>query len=828
MKRKTPGLLAPRRRRRRRGTARLFVLSAAMVASATVSERWSATLHAQEPRTASRTTGQRNFDIRAGSIDHVIIAFEQTTGLHVTLADSRLGTIQSAGVSGSFTPAAAMDRLLEGTSLRATFSGDSVRLEIRTATEFVQVSGEAAPLSSPKYTEPIRDTPQTIVVIPQAVFQDQAATSLRDALRNTPGITLTAGEGGTAPGDNLLIRGFSARNDVYIDGARDPGVVSRDTFNTEAVEVAKGPSSVTAGRGSTGGSINLVTKAASLEDMASARVSLGNADTRRTTFDVNRRLGKNVGLRLNGMWQDSGVPGRDEVTQRGWGLAPSLRIGVGTNTIVTFNYQHLQQNNIPDYGLPGTLPDLANTAGLTVKDLDFSNFYGLLARDHEKVKSDVATAAIEHRFNRTLSLRNLTRYGRNNLDRVVTPPRAASVANGGADPGFDPAVAQIRRTDTKYQYRDDRTVTNQTDFRSDFNTGAVAHSTVVGLEIANDRQPSYAVTDAFANGRPPVTDLFNPDPNQGYAAALVRTGATSTAKATSAALYAFDTVKLTDKVQVDLGIRGDRIDVDYTTVAATGAATDFGRTDTALSGRSGIVYKPLSRASLYAAFSTSFNPSYDGSFGLTLSATGANSSALPPERSHNFEVGTKWDVRSNLFATTAYFRTEKTNAKTVDASGATVLAGDQQVQGVEFGLSGNLTSRWDIFTGLSLMDGRVEESGVATEIGKRLSYVPKTSFNAWSTYRLPLSLRVGGGAQFTDGYFFNNTNALTTANAAAIESLTRYWLFSAVAIYEVNRHLNIQINGTNLANERYVDRGYTGHFIPGAGRAILVSPVLTF
>ena len=245
------------------------------------------------------------------------------------------------------------------------------------------------------------------------------------------------------------------------------------------------------------------------------RFAGGNADQKRSTIDVNRRVSETVAVRLNGMWQDSGVPGRDDVTQKEWGFAPSIGFGLGRPTTVTVGYQRLQQNNVPDYGLPGTLPDLAVAAGKTVDDLDFSNFYGLLSRDHEKVTSDVVTGTVEHRFGRGRSLRNLTRYGRNYLDRVVTPPRAASAANGGADPGYDPTVAQIRRTDTKYQYRDDRTINNQTDLTADFATGSVRHSAVTGLELAHDRQPSYAATDLFTNGRPPVTDLFHPDPAAG-------------------------------------------------------------------------------------------------------------------------------------------------------------------------------------------------------------------------------------------------------------------------------------------------------------------------
>ncbi|MEO7275885.1 MAG: TonB-dependent siderophore receptor [Vicinamibacterales bacterium] len=808
-----------------------------VVASTAISSLVPASAAAGEvdlPRQApsvDQATAVYRFAIPAGPLSDVIAAFSQATGLQVGLALDSIGSIQSPGVSGPWSADQALRAILANTGVRFRMrSTTTAVLELAALDESVNVSGDTQRVAaSPKYTQPLRDTPQTLVVIPQSVLQDQGATTLRDALRNTPGITLTAGEGGAAPGDNLLIRGFSARNDVYIDGARDPGVVSRDTFNTEAIEVAKGPSSVTTGRGSTGGSVNLVSKAASVQNAGELRLLVGNADQKRGTLDVNRRLGESVAVRLNGMWQDSGVPGRDDVTQKGWGFAPSISLGLGRPTSATIGYQRLKQDNVPDYGLPGTLPDLAVAAGKTIEDLDFSNFYGLLSRDHEKVTSDVVTGTVTQRFGRGVTGRNLTRFGRNVLDRVVTPPRAASAANGGADPGFSATVAQIRRTDTKYQYRDDQTLNNQTDVNASFGTGAIRHSAVAGLELAHDQQPSHTATDLFSNGRPPVTDLFNPDPTQAYTAAIAATGATSEAKSNSVGLYLFDTIVLTDSLQADLGLRWDRIDVDYTTRSAAGVPAAFGRVDQAASSRAGLVWKPVSRGSIYGAYSTSFNPSFDGSFGLTLAGTGVNSAALPPERSRNVEIGTKWDLTTGLFATVALFHTEKTNAKTTDAAtGATVLAGDQQVDGVELGLSGSLTSRWTVFTGLSLMDGSTKESLVAAEVDRRLSYVPKQSFNVWSTYRLPRAISVGFGAQFTGGYYFSNTNALTTANAAAIQRLTRYWLLTGMVSHRVNQHLDLQINMNNLANQRYVERGYTGHFLPGPSRSIVVSPVFRF
>jgi catecholate siderophore receptor len=381
---------------------------------------------------------------------------------------------------------------------------------------------------------------------------------------------------------------------------------------------------------------------------------------------------------------------------------------------------------------------------------------------------------------------------------------------------------------------------------SAFATGSVRHSVDIGMELAHDHQPTHAFTDSFANGRPPVDDLFNPTPYVAYTPAYVNTGATSEAHANSTALYAFDTVKLSDRWSFDGGLRWDRVAVDYNTVAAStaavpkGAVANFGRTDNATTGRAGVIYKPAAKGSIYAAYSTSFTPSFDGTVGLTLAATGVNNQALPPEYTHNLEAGTKWDLAPNLNFTAAVFDMAKTNAKTTDLNGATVLAGDQDVKGVEFGLSGNLTPRWGAFGGLALMNGEVKNSLVVSEVGAQLPYVPKASLNLWTTYRFPMGLTIGGGTNYSSGNYFNQTGGFLfvgggtvpqtkyAPNAAAVQELTKYWLFNAMASYQVNRHLLLQVNATNLGNEQYADRAYDRHFLPGPTRAIAFSPVFTF
>ena len=179
-----------------------------------------------------------------------------------------------------------------------------------------------------------------------------------------------------------------------------------------------------------------------------------------------------------------------------------------------------------------------------MNDLDFSNWYGMASRDYEKTTSDIVTGTVRHEFNQSIALRNLTRYGKNYRDVVATPPRPAGpvAGQGPEDPGYNPAVPQMRRTDTKYQNRDDKVLTNQTDLTVAFHTGRVKHATDIGMEIAKDKQPTYAFTDLFTNGRPPVDDLFEPTPFVAYTPAYARTGATSDAEVQSVAAYAFDAV----------------------------------------------------------------------------------------------------------------------------------------------------------------------------------------------------------------------------------------------------------------------------------------------
>jgi catecholate siderophore receptor len=114
--------------------------------------------------------------------------------------------------------------------------------------------------ASGKFPEPLLNTPKTVTVLSKEVLEDKNATTLKQAILSTAGVTLGTGEGGNAFGDRFFIRGFDARNDVFIDGVRDSGVSVRENFFTEQVEILRGPASSFAGRGTAGGAINIVTK----------------------------------------------------------------------------------------------------------------------------------------------------------------------------------------------------------------------------------------------------------------------------------------------------------------------------------------------------------------------------------------------------------------------------------------------------------------------------------------------------------------------------------------------------------------------------------------
>src|SRR5262245_61323224 len=496
---------------------------------------------------AVQSQQMQRFDIPPGPLETVLATFQKLTDLQALIPNEELRTIPSPGVSGDYTVENALAQILAGTGVTYRFTGPKVvALELEGVAASVELCGRIT-ASSPRSAEPLHDPPQTITVIPKAVIEEQGATTLRDVLRNVPGLTMTAGEGGAPAGDNLTLRGFSARNDIFIDGARDLGPQSRDPFNLEQVEVVKGPSSAFTGRGSAGGSINLVSKAPTVNRLFAGTISGGSDATRRFTGDFNLPIKDRTAFRLNLMAHDSGVAGRDVVENQRWGVAPSILFGLGTRTRLTLSYYYVGQNNISDYGIPwvpatnNALPEFRDKPAPVPRD----TFYGFRNRDYEHLRSDLATVKIERDFNDSTTLRNQFRFGYSSRDSLATPPRFANTTTTAITRELRSWIAE------------DRAFDNHTDLQSRFSTGKIEHSLVTGLALTyeNNQRQNRAATNS-------TTTLLNPNPDDVYTGAITLDPRIGDINGKSVALYAFDTMKLGKYVELNGGLRFDRFDVD--------------------------------------------------------------------------------------------------------------------------------------------------------------------------------------------------------------------------------------------------------------------------
>lgn len=744
----------------------------------------------------------RRFDIAAGLLSDALRSFEAASGteLRVDFDRAVLDAFPSPGVAGLMSDAEALEVLLSESGIRHRFSGRRTAvLTLPVMAETIDVAATAPEIASPKFTRPLLDTPKTVAVIPDEVFLAQGATTLRDVLRNTPGITFQAGEGGGGvPGDSFSMRGFSAGNDILVDGVRESGAYSRDAFNLEQVEVVKGPSGTIAGRGGTGGAINLITRTPKPETFTHATFGSGNAGSR-VTVDSNAPLASISGaaVRMAAMYTSSDVPGRDVVHNDSWGVAPSLSFGIGKPSRFTLAYQHLSQDNVPDYGLPWAALESSPR-------VDQTNFYGLEGYDYEHVRSGVATATFERDLREGWTLRNIARWADHHRDSAITAPR--------------PPNRQLQQ-----RLMDQGQLVNQTSVTGAFSTAGVKHALVAGVELG--RETTFIRRQAQTTNQP-QTNLSDPDPNQSPIGPMpVNRGNPEDTTLALAGLYAIDTLQIGSRWEVTAGLRWDSVDVDYELEnVATGVRTQLGRDDRMLSWNSGIVFKPSANASVYASFATSFNPSVEaaaGGAGLSETPTSANHVNLAPEKSRNAEIGAKWESAGRrAIATAALFRTEKTNARTRGATTEPfVLDGEQRVQGVELSLTGNITDRWSVLTSYAHLDSEFVASANPLEQGAALALVPEQSFNVWTEARLTRGFSAGAGAQFMDALFRD------AANTAEVPG---YWLVNAMAAYDVSRALTLRLNLNNLADESYVDRVGGGHYIPGQGRSVTVSAELGF
>ncbi len=657
--------------------------------------------------------------------------------------------------------------------------------------------------ASGKFSEPVADTPKSITIIPKEVIQDLGAQSFRDLVRTQPGVTLGTGEGGNAFGDRIFIRGFDARNDVYIDGLRDPGVTSREIFAVEQIEVVKGPSSTFGGRGTTGGAVSLVSKAPQKSNFAVVEAIGGTDATRRFTADVNRRLSDTVQLRVNGLFHDANVAGRDVTWSRRWGVAASLAWQADPTFDVILDYYHLTADGLPDWGVP------FDTRSQQPFVVERSNFYGVRQRDFTEGRADIGTLRLEWRPTDSFKVTSKTRYGWNRSSYIASAPERPNIINPDPSKWTIQANPQNRNAVSE-------TYANASEVSFDFDTGPFHHSLLTGFELSREmvsNRPFAFASSETAGGmivQPTIVvlqNLYHPNPDVAYPQVRVLSGARQDTKIISSALYGLDTIDLTPTLKLSGGLRYDSYKVRNTSIAANGTTVGLANDSSFLNWNAGLVWKPVPKATLYVSASTSSNPSGEqtDANGVSYGGLGSTTANLDPERNRSYEAGVKYQAGQggHVLLTAAVFRTDKVNARVTDpvSGGSQVLAGKQRVTGFEVGAQGNITPRLAVFGGYTYLDAKVLATINPVVAGGSFPNIPKHSAALLATYKVFDSITVGGQASY-------NSKRYAGSTIAGTGSLPAYWRFDATAKASLSSNIEVQLNVLNLTNKTYYDAIY--------------------
>ncbi|MEJ6005159.1 catecholate siderophore receptor Fiu [Paucibacter sp. AS339] len=737
-----------------------------------------------------------------------------------------------------------------------------VRAKAKAITEN-EFKAEAA--SSAKFVKPLLETPQTVTVINKELLQQQGTATLSEALRNTPGITFTLGENGnTNTGDTVFMRGFDASANIFVDGVRDLGGITRDTFNVEAVEVVKGPSGADNGRGSPNGYINMVSKKAQLRDFAEGSAQVSSGSRVRLSADLNKKL--DLGLpgaafRLNAFSDRGNVHGRDVIERNRWGVAPTLTLGLGTATRATLSYLHVSQDATPDGGVPGvglmgftSAPVYKTLAGATatpatgavtandIQAVSRNNFYGSKS-DFDNTKADMLTVQLEHDFAPGSTLRNTTRLGRTQQDLALTNIILSSGNWAIVGDAAKPDTWTVGRARLGRDQRN-QILANQTNLSTGFTVAGIKNNISTGIELTHEQQNTAGFT--YTNTEGDRANLYAPRTSDKFAV-LSRNGASTEGSTTTAAAYVFDTLDLTPSLQLSAGLRFERYRTEFTSIAAPAtpavASTTSAKSDSLSSGKLGLLYKPSENGSVYLSYSTSQKPPGSDNFALSSAAPSGSTNSvsinapnLKPQEASNLELGTKWDLLDKqLLLTAALFQSENKNelARAASATGEVTQYGKKTVKGLELGAAGAVSNNLQLQAGLVWLDSKVNQAVVVapgstdTQTGAELVYTPKLSFTSWVNYRLSegvlQGLSLGGGARYTASQTTQVNNG--AAPVSGINGIPSYWVFDAMAAYEINKQIGLQFNVANLADKFYFAAVNSGRnrFTVGAPRSYSLS-----
>lgn len=678
---------------------------------------------------------------------------------------------------------------------------------------------KAKKLSDSKRTRDIADTPQTMTVLTKESIADSGKTELKDILSAQPGITLGTGEGGNSFGDRYIIRGYEARSDVFTDGLREPGLITRETFAIEQIEITKGPSSTFAGRGSTGGAVNSVTKKASLDDdFLTLSGGVGTDEYQRYTLDANKVLTEDLAIRFNALYTDAEIPDRGPAEEQRQGALFSAVYEPTDAFRLTADYYHFRADDRTD---PGVAVD-RDTGEIYKYD-----YVGQDDLDFHESGADIFTLGFDIELRDGIRLENKSRIGESENEFIIS---AYSSGAGGTRPFSD--------------WQENDYLGNQTNLIIDQNLWGKRHTIVTGIELAKEKMDAgdYDVSpNGVANRFGGVAvDPYNPDHNA-WQGSTSRLDAKTKLDLKTVSAYVMDTITLSDDWEVFAGVRYDHFDYELWTAASNGRGgpqPEMNRSysDGFWNGHAGVVFSPWENGNVYASWSTSSNinggeADAGGScgYGGLCSDEDGNFKGAEPEQSTNYEIGTKWNLfDNNLLLTAAVFQTTKDDVieggNNSYSGGGSLNTGENQVQGIELGLSGNLTDKLTGQMGFALMHSDTLKSFNEEDEGKPKANFAKRSFSGQLKYQATPKFAFGSAVTYSSGMFGGQPDAAANTDI----SIPGYIVYDAFASYEINKNMTVRANILNLFDKDYYTALYRGGSIVYKGDARSANVNLTY
>ncbi|MDR7039246.1 catecholate siderophore receptor [Methylobacterium sp. BE186] len=648
-----------------------------------------------------------------------------------------------------------------------------------------------------KTDTPLLDTPQSVTVVTQQQIRDQGFQSINEAIRYVPGVIPHQGEGNR---DDVVIRGQRSNADFFVNGIRDDVQYFRDLYNTQRIEVLKGPNAMIFGRGGGGGIINRVLKEADGVPIREVLVQGGQYGNKRVAIDAGDRVSDSVFFRLNGVFEDTATY-RDFVDIRRYGVNPTMTFLLGPATTLKLSYEYFHDDRTTDRGIPSQFGRpyryRENTA----------TFFGNPDLNRARVDANIATAVLDHQFESGVQMHSQLRFA--DYQKFYQ-----NVFPGGA---VNAAGTQVNLS--AYNNETDRTnYFSQNDFTYKFETGPLRHTLLGGVELGYQQGLSYR-QDGFFNTTGTQTLVVNPlSPvsRVGVTFRNIPSGANSLYDLGLAALYAQDQIEVNEHLQFIGGLRYDHF--DFASRDRRSNAT-IGRVDDLLSPRAGVVVKPFENLAFYGSYSVSYLPSAGDQF----SALSAGTAIAQPEKFENAEIGVKYDVNPSFQLTGALYNLDRTNQRLADPNrpGFFLLSGRTNTQGAEIGANGYVTDWWQVAGGYAFTDARIA-SDVSTTIvaGNTVGLVPFNTFTLWNKFDVTERFSFGVG-------FINQTHTFASSdNTVRLPSFSRVDLG---LFYRVSDTVRAQLNIENLFDRRYIATADGNNNItPGAPRLIRVQLIAQF